>query len=322
MNQSELVSIIVVTYNNKLNISKCIQSISNLDYDNFELIIVDNCSTDDTRQVLAENKIENSVKSKIILNSSNLGYNLGNMEGIKNSKGDTIAIINPDVILEKNWLRNIVNYLNKDSRRVIVCGKLLNSDKTIQTTGGLLDIYGAVSERKLNVKQEFFYHSGAAFVFRKKILETINLDPNLFMYYDDVDLAWQTRLIGYGVDYCNNASAIHNKKNTQTKLPILKFYNIAKNRMYICSKNYSFNRRIKRMTKIFFIIFADSIYYSTKFKSPKYFFGFVKAIAWNIRNFRKIKHERDKIQSIRKVSDDEIEEFMIKKSIELEVLRS
>ncbi len=322
MSQSELVSIIVVTYNNKLNISKYLESISNLDYANFELIIVDNCSTDGTRQFLAESKILDTLTNKIILNSSNFGYNLGNMEGIRNSKGDIIAIINPDIILEKEWLRNIVNYLNEDSRRVIVSGRLLNSDKTIQTTGGLLDIYGAVSQRKQNEKQGFFYHTGAAFVFRKKILEKINLDPNLFMYYDDVDLAWQARLLGYRIDYCNNASAIHGNDTSQKKIPISKFYNIAKNRMYVCSKNYSLNRRIRRMTKIFFFIFADSIYYSSKFKSPKYFFAFLRATAWNISNFKRIKHERDKIQRIRKVSDEEIEKSMVKKSIELEVLRS
>jgi len=322
MSPAELVSLIVVTYNSKSNILKCIDSILKLDYSNFELIIVDNCSTDGTRQILAENEIKQSVRTKIILNSSNLGYNLGNMEGIRSTNGEIIAIINPDVILEKNWLRNIVNYLNNDSSRVIVSGTLLNSDKTIQTTGGFLDIYGAVSQRKLNEKQEFFYHSGAAFVFRKKILEKINLDPNLFMYYDDVDLAWQARLLGYSIDFCNDASAIHNEDDIQKKMHVSKFYNIAKNRMYVCAKNYSLNRRVKRTTKIFFFILADSVYYSIKFRSAKYLFGFLKAIVWNVTNFKLIKHERKKIQSIRKISDDEIEKSMIKKSIELEVLRT
>jgi len=321
MEKSVLISLIVLTYNCKSQIMNCVKSISNLDYNNFELIIVDNNSTDGTRQFLADLKIDTFIPVKIILNSSNLGYNLGNLSGINNSKGDIIAIINPDVFLEKTWLKNMVDYLQEKPMRVLVGGKLLNSDETIQTTGGLLDIYGAVTQRKSNKKnQNFFYHPGSAFVFKKKILDKINLDPNLFMYYDDVDLAWQARLLGYQIDYCENANAIHEQSHSPPT--ISKFYNISKNRIYVCLKNYSLNRRIRRMFKIIFFIFADSIYYSVKLKSAKYFLTFFKVIGWNLANFSKMKKERTKIQKFRKLSDDEIEKFMLKKSIELSILKS
>jgi len=323
MEKSVLISLIVLTYNCKAQIANCVKSISNLDYNNFELIMVDNNSTDGTRQLLADLKIDKSIPVKIILNSTNLGYNLGNLAGIQNSKGDIIAIINPDVILEKTWLKNMMDYLQENPKRVIVGGKLLNSDKTVQSMGGLLDIYGATILRKTNENnQKFFYHPGSAFVFKKKILKQINLDPNLFMYYDDVDLAWQTRLLGYQIDYCENACAVHKQNTSWSVVPISKFYNISKNRIYICLKNYSLNRRIRRIPKIIFFVFSDSIYYSVKSKSPKYFLTFFKIIGWNLANFNKMKKERKKIQKFRKVSDNEIEKFMLKKSIELQVLRS
>jgi len=323
MRQSNLVSLIILTSNSLSHISRCIESISKLDYDSFELIIIDNNSSDGTKQFLADIKMENAVRVKIVLNSFNLGYNLGNLVGIENSKGSIIAIINPDVILEKNWLKNIVNYLQENSKRMIVGGKLFNSDKTVQTTGGLLDIYGAITQRKTNENhQKFFYHPGSAFIFKKKILDKINLDPNLFMYYDDVDLAWQARLLGYQIDYCDSASAIHEQNQSLPILSTPKFYNISKNRIYVCLKNYSLNRRIRRMFKIILFVFSDSIYYSINLKSPKYFLSFFKAVGWNLVNFSRMKKERAKIQKFRKVSDEEIEKFMLKKSIELNFLKS
>ena len=152
-----LVSIVVLTYNSEKNIENCIKGICELDYENFELIIVDNDSSDGTKQYLADVNFKNKFQTKIVLNSSNLGYNLGNLSGIKISKGDFIAIINPDVILEKSWLKNIMKSMEENSNRIIISGKLLNSDNTIQTTGGLLDIFGATSQRNIeNIDQEFF----------------------------------------------------------------------------------------------------------------------------------------------------------------------
>jgi len=321
MKSQNFVSVIILTHNSINDIKNCIKGIEELDYENLELIIVDNDSSDGTRQFLTDLNFKNKLQTRIILNSSNLGYNLGNLSGIKISKGDFIAIINPDVTLEKSWLKNIMKSMEGNSKEIIVCGKILNSDETTQTTGGLLDIFGATSQRKNYDKdQKFFYHPGSAFVFRKSILNKIDLDPNLFMYYEDVDLAWQTRLLGYDIAYCEDAQATHKIGQSLPGLPPSKFFNIAKNRIYVCAKNYSQTNKAKRIGKIIFLILGDSIYYSYKFKSLKYFYYFFKAIFWNIINLKKMKIEREKIQKLRVIPDKEIEKFMMTKSIEVELL--
>lgn len=323
MKSQNFVSIIILTHNSINDIKNCISGIEELDYENLELIIVDNNSSDGTRQYLADINFKNNFQTRIILNSSNLGYNLGNLSGIKISKADFIAIINPDVILEKSWLKNIMKSMEENSNRIIISGKLLNSDNTIQTTGGLLDIFGATSQRNIeNIDQEFFYHPGSAFVFRKFILDEIELDPNLFMYYEDVDLAWQTRLLGYDIKYCKDAVATHKVGQSMLGLPPSKFFNIAKNRIYVCAKNYSQTKKVRRMGKIILLLLGDSIYYSYKFKSIKYFYMFFRAIFWNIINLKKMEIERRKIQKIRVITDEKIEKSMIKKSIEIELLKN
>ena len=319
---NDLVSIIVLAHNSKNHIQNCLRSISQQDYGNFELVIVDNASIDGTKQLLAGLNIERPKTVKVILNSSNLGYNSGNKVGIDNAKGDYIAIVNPDVNLEKSWLSNIMITMKNKPNVVASSGKLLNSNGDVQTTGGLLDIYGAVRQRKLNevhLEKNFFYLSGAAFVFKRFVLDEIRFDPNLFMYYDDVDFAWQARLLDYEINYCENAQASHDVGHSFSGISPFKFYHTAKNRLYICIKNYSTNRIFRRIFKIIFLLFLDSMFYSYKRASPKYIAMFIKAIFWNMFNLNKLRKERSEIQKIRTITDKELEKFMCNKSIEFEM---
>lgn len=316
--ENNQVSIIILTYNSSKYLKSCIEHIFNQDFKNFELIIVDNFSTDSTRRMLADLNIKQPKNVKIILNSENLGYNGGNLIGIQNSKGSFIALVNPDAILDESWLSNIMNTFKEDSELVAINGILQNEDKSIQSTGGVLDIYGAVEQRKTILNNEnYFYCPGAAFVFKRSLLSEIELDPNIFMYYDDVDFAWQTRLRGHRIGFCGIANAIHFLGQSQPGLPVSKFYQITKNRIYVCLKNYSRNRIARRFLPIVFFVFLDSIYYSVKFRSAKYFFYMLKALGWNIANLKKLSKEREKIQKNRIIYDEEIEKFMLKNSIEL-----
>ena len=321
MSESDLVSIIVLTYNSQNFLNSCLESISNQEYDNFELIIVDNNSTDGTKNKLSELKLIKSIQTRIILNSKNLGYNLGNKIGIDNANGEFIAIVNPDIILDKFWLQNIINTMKKNPKISITSGRFFNSKGKVTGTGGIMDIYGAVRQRTLDEIESklFFYNPGSAFVFRRRLLSKINFDPNLFMYYDDVDFAWQARLLNYKIGYCNNADSVHFEGHSIQTLSPLKFFHIVKNRIYICTKNYSLNTIIRRIPKIWFLVFLDSIYYSITLKSPKYFIYGIKAYLWNLANFKKLRMERKKIQQQRNISDSELECALYNKSIELEM---
>jgi len=316
-----LISLVVLTHNSSEYIQKCIESITVQDYEKFELIIVDNCSNDGTRQLLSSTKISMPKDVRIILHSKNVGYNTGNMIGIQNARGDFIAIINPDVVLEKSWLSKIISTMQRENYD-IAGGKLFNVDGTLQSLGGLIDIYGAVEQLKTKEADgtRFFYNSGSAFVFKKNILSKIKFDPNLFMYYEDVDLAWQSRLLGLKTGFCEDANAVHIGGHSQPGLPPEKFYHISKNRIYVCLKNYSTNRILKRVYKILFLILLDSIYYSFNFKSSRYFLMMLKAMMWNLLHIKQTSKKRKEIQQRRIVSDNEIEKFMEKHSIEFKIL--
>ena len=108
-----LVSIIVVTYNNLKYTKMCIDSIiGKTAYPNYEIVIVDNCSKDDTRGYLKNlEKMHDNIK--IILNDENLGFAAGNNVGIKNSKGEYIILLNNDTVVTNGWMTSLIKHLDE-----------------------------------------------------------------------------------------------------------------------------------------------------------------------------------------------------------------
>ncbi len=105
------VSLIVLTYNNLDLTKKCLNSIlNNTVYDNYEVILVDNNSTDGTQDYL-KNTYANNGKFKIILNEENVGFAAGNNIGLAEATGDILVILNNDTYVSKYWLEPIVSIL-------------------------------------------------------------------------------------------------------------------------------------------------------------------------------------------------------------------
>lgn len=120
------VDIIVLTYNS-LEINKlCIRSIlEKTAYLNYKLIIVDNCSTDGTREYLTELEAENS-NIKVILNQENLGFAAGNNVGMKEADGEYIVLLNNDTVVTRGWLTALTKHM-ENNRALGMCGPVTNS---------------------------------------------------------------------------------------------------------------------------------------------------------------------------------------------------
>lgn len=121
------VSIIIITYNNLSYNIACLQSIlSKTAYANYEVIIVDNLSTDGTREWLQQIQSYNDPKIKVILNERNVGFAGGNNIGIKNSTGNYIVLLNNDTLVTRGWLTNFVKHIENDTSIGMV-GAITNS---------------------------------------------------------------------------------------------------------------------------------------------------------------------------------------------------
>ena len=102
-NIQPLVSVIVLNFNAKEFLVNCIDSIFDSNYQNFEVILVDNASSDQTYQICKEKH----PKINLIINEKNLGYCGGNNIGIKSAKGEFIIILNPDTVVDPNWITEL-----------------------------------------------------------------------------------------------------------------------------------------------------------------------------------------------------------------------
>ena len=139
MDKTPLVSIIILNFNAGKLLLNCIESLTKLAYQNIELIIVDNVSTDNSQNQCKEK----FPQVKLIQNEKNSGYCGGNNVGIKNANGEFIIILNPDTIVESNLIDELLDAYNIHGEGLYQPKILSLEDKSIlQSTGNMIHIFG------------------------------------------------------------------------------------------------------------------------------------------------------------------------------------
>ncbi len=322
------ISYIVICFNSENYVLKCINSILNQSHTNNEIILVDNNSTDDTISTVKGLCIKNNIK--LISNTTNLGYSNAIAMAIEKTKGEFLAILNADSFLDANWASNLLKAFRSDEKIMSASGKVLFPNGELQSSGGMMDKYGAVvqrdgkifNSRKIHDNSFFFYNDGSSFMIRRKIFQETSFDPNLFLYYEDVDLSWKIRMLGYKIAYVPEAISYHYMGQSIPDMTLSKFYHITRNRIYVCHKNYSPRNIICRIPIMLFLIFLSTVFYDTKKRSTGYMKAFFKAIFWNIVNLGSARREQRKLRLKNKLSDKELDSYLISKSIELDLIRN
>lgn len=232
-NQSKLseraVTVVVVTWNSKHFLFGLFRSLDKQTYSNFELIIVDNASTDGTAEFIKQQYPQ----AKLIINSSNLGFVAANNQAMRMSKTAYVLLCNPDIVLDSNFISEALKTAGIDEQVGSVGGKLLKAETALNTPtdSDTIDSTGIVifknrravdrgeSEKdtgQYEKREEVFGISGALVLYRKLALEKMAVngeyfDEDFFAYKEDVDLAWRLRLGGYKSIYNPLAKAYHRR---------------------------------------------------------------------------------------------------------------
>jgi hypothetical protein len=319
-----IISVVILNFNGKKFLSKCLDSLLKSDYPNFEVIVVDNASTDGSVELMQRN-FSQYRNLRVICNNRNLGFAEGNNLGARVAQGEYVVFLNVDTEVDRKWLKELIMVMQSDETIGVAQSKLILFDrKTIDSAGDFINFYGKGWMRgygeedkgQYDKVNEIFSARGAGMLVKKQILDKVGyFDPTFFMVYEDIDLCWRIRLNGYKVMFAPKSIVYHFGSGIRKKFEktAQSQYYITRNSLIMLIKNYDLRNLlmggiINIMVEL--IMFLMCLPFPSK---KAYNLSRVKALLCVLLNFRYIWMERLRVQYwVRKISDDQIKKLMIK----------
>jgi len=202
-NNSLLASLVIVNWNGRLYLEDCLKSLLTSDYPRYEILLVDNDSSDDSVTFVQSA----FPQVKIHRTHRNRGFAAGSNAGIRRSKGELIVLLNPDVIVRPDWLHNLAEGMFAGETVGIGGGKAYFPDgRTLQHAGRFIQAplaignqygRGEMDRGQYDRQREVDYVMGAALGVKRLVLDQIGLlDEGYFLYYEETDLCFRARRAG------------------------------------------------------------------------------------------------------------------------------
>jgi len=249
-------SIIIVSWNVKGELIDCLRSIEENGPDvQFEIIVVDNASSDGTTEAVKKNFLNVTV----IGNSENKGFAAANNQAIKIARGEYLLLLNPDTIVHKNAIDLMIKALDTEPQAGACGPKILDAEGEYCPSIGHLPTFRSTAyhwtflryfgifrnhykklketgnsyDKKTGVEQL----SGSVLLVRKSVMEKIDsFDENFFMYYEDVDLCLRIRNAGWKILFVPEAVITHLGGKSSEQIS-------AKKKYLLCSSAHYFFRK-------------------------------------------------------------------------------
>lgn len=298
--KNDLVSIVIVNWNCKKWLGKCFDSLMIQTYKNFEIIFVDNASTDDSINFLKQNYKDSRIK--IIKSDKNLGFAGGNNLGITGANGKYILLLNNDTWIEKDFLEKIFKFYRKNYFDVIAPIEAGYDGTKRKNHIITIDFFG--HQICLTNRNKLFFLSGTCLFFSKKLYkETKGLDNNFFMYFEETDWFWRLNLLNKKFGYINDLYIYHEGNGSiRSGIQYNVFLWCNRNTLQMLLKNYRWYNLLWVLPIYFIQNIAEIIFFLLIFK-PKIAYSYVEGWIFNIINFRRIMERRRWVQQNRQVED-------------------
>lgn len=256
---SPKIAVVILNWNGKKFLQQFLPSVLASTYSNYEVIVADNGSTDDSVTYLKEEY----PSIRLIIFDTNLGFAKGYNEALKMVEADYYAILNSDVETEPGWLEPMVRLLESNSSIAACQPKLLLFADKIQfeyagAAGGWMDKYGYpfakgrvfdVMEKdngQYDQEEPIFWASGAALFIRAKVFHEVGgFDEYFFAHQEEIDLCWRIQLAGYKIFSCPSSVVYHVGGGTLPKGNSKKTYLNFRNNRIMLSKNLTWSKKIR-----------------------------------------------------------------------------
>jgi GT2 family glycosyltransferase len=243
------VSLIMLTWNNYQDTKKCLESLRKITYPNCKIIVVDNGSTDKSGERLKKE----FPQYRFIRNDSNLGFAEGNNVGIRHALkrgADYVLLLNNDTIVDPGFLEPLVEIAETDDQ-IGVAGPMnyfYDAPKVIQSIGAGINLWKGshsiigireVDKGQYNEPMEVDYVSGAALLVKRRMIEDIGLlDPDYFLYSEEVDWCYRAAKAGYKIMAVPESKIWHKVSSSTggTKSPLSAYY-MTRNRILFMRKH-------------------------------------------------------------------------------------
>lgn len=255
------VSLVTLNYNGLRFLKELFDSLRKCTYPNMEVIMVDNCSADESVTFVRENYPE----VKLLENPDNYMYARGNNEGLKIADGDYICLLNNDVDVDPGFIEPVVAAFEADKKLGAIQPKILGQQKRDHleyagACGGFIDWLGYPFLRgrvfftiekdngQYDDPLDIFWASGACFFIRREILEDVGtIDEDFMLHQEEIDLCWRMHLAGWKIRCIPSSRIWHHVGGTLDQDSPRKTYWNFRNNLFLLAKNLSMPNLMLRL---------------------------------------------------------------------------
>jgi len=274
MKKHPKVFIIILNYNGLEVLKKCLTSVFKIDYPNFEIILIDNNSSDGSLEMAKAN----FSKAIFIKNEENLGFAAGNNVGIKfalERAADFILLLNSDAEVDKNFLTQLINNMAENEKIGIASPVIFDGEtKEVWFSGGYIDWWRMKTIHRRDIQTKNYFNTdfitGCAMLIRAAVFQKIGLlDENYFLYYEDADFSLKSSRAGF------------------------------QNMVVSSSWVYHFEKSRKNLeNKTYWLVVSGLIFFRKNANFLFKIWGWFYLILRKIKNFRDVRWKKDRISLV------------------------
>jgi GT2 family glycosyltransferase len=322
------VSVVIPHWKGRNVLRHCLLSLRKTTYSGYQIVVVDNGSSDGTRQMLEEEFPEVIVAASPV----NLGFAAGCNLGIRSCHTPFVVLLNNDTEVDPGWLGPLVEAADRDGRIGAVQAKMRSLKERSRfdycgAAGGEIDLFGypfawgrlfdtlEEDHGQYEEERDVFWASGAAVLLRQKALDKVGLlEESFFAHMEEIDLCWRLQWAGYRILVAPRSVVYHQTGGTLGSSNLRKMVLNHRNNLLMILRNHP-SRVLFWLIPLRILLELMTIGGAFLLRQPKRAAAVLGGFLGVLRHWKVVRRGRALVRSVRAVSDSDILNRMYRGSI-------